>query len=630
MKKHMFVLLFLVAAATMFAVPRNLVVVEIGTGTWCQYCPGAAMGADDLTENNQPVAIIENHNGDNYANTYSNARNSYYAITGYPTALFDGLNPSVGGSNTQSLYSTYLPKVNSRINVASHYTISAVGTLTGNNFSITVTVAKPEDDANTNVVLHSAITESNIQQSWQGQTHLNFVNRLMLPNQNGTPVNLTTGGQQTITLSGTFSDTWNMNTCQLVLFLQNPGTKEILQGIKYTLPGILGVNPVSAANLSFPDTYVSGSSSTSFTINNFFGTAVTGTMATSNPAFTLPQSTFSIAPYQSVTLQVGFSPTAAQNYTGNLTINSNLNGFNNVVIPLTGTGFNNAPPSVSEAHIVGPPVIFQDLTAVYMFSDPDGNTEGSSDFQWMRIVNNIPEVIAGATSSVYNVAIEDLGWRLAYQVTPRDQFGMPGTPVLSAYTLPIEDLQSPQNLTGQLTPPNTVTLNWQKPMYFDTRGFIGYRLYRNGSTLTNIMDVNILTYVDANVPDGTLEYWISAIYSNPLNFSYPSNTVTIVVNVPNSDELAPMVNQVNVYPNPFSATTTFDVVGKANSPVKVEIYNLKGQWVNTLLGRTDSNGTSGLIWNGIDKAGMQVNNGVYLYKADVDGTRRTGKIIVNK
>ena len=31
-------------------VPRDHVIVEIGTGTWCQYCPGAAMGADEMHE----------------------------------------------------------------------------------------------------------------------------------------------------------------------------------------------------------------------------------------------------------------------------------------------------------------------------------------------------------------------------------------------------------------------------------------------------------------------------------------------------------------------------------------------------------------------------------------------------
>ena len=64
-------------------VDREKVIVEIGTGTWCPYCPGAAMGADELVENGHDVAIIEYHNGDSYANAYSNSRNNYYNITGF-------------------------------------------------------------------------------------------------------------------------------------------------------------------------------------------------------------------------------------------------------------------------------------------------------------------------------------------------------------------------------------------------------------------------------------------------------------------------------------------------------------------------------------------------------------------
>ena len=52
MKKITFLFIFLLAASTMFAqVSRDKVVVEVGTGTWCTYCPGAAMGIDDLISN---------------------------------------------------------------------------------------------------------------------------------------------------------------------------------------------------------------------------------------------------------------------------------------------------------------------------------------------------------------------------------------------------------------------------------------------------------------------------------------------------------------------------------------------------------------------------------------------------
>lgn len=630
MKRLMLISILVLVTGIVFSLQRNLVVVEIGTGTWCQYCPGAAMGADDLIANGHPVAIIENHNGDNYANSYSNARNSYYGITGYPTALFDGQNPSVGGSNSQSMYSNYLPKVNARVNVASHYTISATGSMTGNNLTIEATVAKPEADSNTNVVLHCAITESHITQSWQGQNHLNFVNRLMIPSQNGTPVTLATGAQQTITLSGTFQSAWNMNTCEVVLFLQNTATKEVLQGVKYTLPGLMGVNPISVDQLNFPDAYVSGSSQLSFDIHNYYGSAVSGTISSDNPVFILPQNSFNIAAYQSATIVVNFVPSAAQNYSGNLSITSNLPGYNNVTIPLSGTGFNNAPPQATEVTVVGPPVIFQPLTAEYNFSDPDGNTEGESQFQWMRIIGSTPNAIDGAYEATYVVQAEDLGWQLACQVTPVDQHGMAGSPVLSSYSLPIEELPAPRNLTGSIDPPNQVVLHWQKPIYFDGRGFIGYRIFRDNATLANVMDPNTLTYRDITALDGSHSYYVVAIYSNPLNFSDPSNVISIVVSLPNEDELAPVVEKLSVYPNPFSSSVSFELSGKANTPISVEIYNLKGQLISSLKDVFASSGELNLSWNGKDASGHYVNNGVYLYKATGQGFNHSGKLVLSR
>ena len=117
------VLLIGLSVAFSQQIPRDKVLVEIGTGTWCQYCPGAAMGADDLVSNGHDVVIIENHNGDSYTNTASNARNSYYNITGYPTAVFDGGSPYVGGSNSTSLYPQYLQRYNQKITIPTSFAI---------------------------------------------------------------------------------------------------------------------------------------------------------------------------------------------------------------------------------------------------------------------------------------------------------------------------------------------------------------------------------------------------------------------------------------------------------------------------------------------------------------------------
>ena len=186
------------------------------------------MGAHDLLNNGHAVAIVKNHNGDSFANTYSNARNSYYAITGYPTALFDGLNPSVGGSASSSMYSNYLPKVNARLSIPSKYTISASGMINGNEMTVLVTVAKPEADTNTNVVLHSSLTQSNIPFNWGNQSTVENVNRIMSPNQNGTPINLGTGESTSFSLTFSLNTAWNfnLNDLELVLWLQTHNQRD--------------------------------------------------------------------------------------------------------------------------------------------------------------------------------------------------------------------------------------------------------------------------------------------------------------------------------------------------------------------------------------------------------------------
>ena len=105
-----FVVTFLFSfPATAQEVEREMVILEIGTGTWCPYCPGSAMGADELVENGHDVAVIEYHNGDSYVTGSGTSRLNYYGISSFPTAYFDGTSSVAGGSDTNSMYSTYLP-----------------------------------------------------------------------------------------------------------------------------------------------------------------------------------------------------------------------------------------------------------------------------------------------------------------------------------------------------------------------------------------------------------------------------------------------------------------------------------------------------------------------------------------
>jgi hypothetical protein len=145
-------------------VPRNVVILEVSTGTWCVYCPGAGNAADQLISEGKSVAVIEYHNGDAFTNAASNARNSYYAITGYPTGNFDGTVPSVGGAACPSgnVYSTYLPLYNTAISTPSLLSICISGSNVGNNYTVNVMVKKVGTITSTNLRMHLVLTETNI------------------------------------------------------------------------------------------------------------------------------------------------------------------------------------------------------------------------------------------------------------------------------------------------------------------------------------------------------------------------------------------------------------------------------------------------------------------------------------
>ena len=241
MKKTLLLSFILLAAMSMFSqVARELVLVEVGTGTGCPYCPGAAMALDDLYTNGHAVAGIEYHNyntSDPFNTPEAAARTSYYGITGYPTAQFDGeYDEYVGGSNSTSLYSTYLPKVNTRLAIQSEFNVEIYGQHTGNNYTIDLRITKESAYSGTNLKVRFALTESDIVYAWQGQPQIDFTERLMAPDQNGTAVSFANVGDEVVVnLSFTYNSTWVASNCELIAWIQDDGNKYALQTSKVAL-----------------------------------------------------------------------------------------------------------------------------------------------------------------------------------------------------------------------------------------------------------------------------------------------------------------------------------------------------------------------------------------------------------
>jgi len=68
------------------------------------------------------------------------------------------------------------------------------------------------------------------------------------------------------------------------------------------------------------------------------------------------------------------------------------------------------------------------------------------------------------------------------------------------------------------------------------------------------------------------------------------------------------------YPNPFNPSTTIEYEVPTAGEVKVEVYNLLGELVTTLVDEYREPGFYTTQWRGKDAAGRTVGSGVYLYR----------------
>ena len=77
------------------------------------------------------------------------------------------------------------------------------------------------------------------------------------------------------------------------------------------------------------------------------------------------------------------------------------------------------------------------------------------------------------------------------------------------------------------------------------------------------------------------------------------------------------------FPNPFNPSTTISFITGKRSNVTVKIYDLLGQFVETLFNGTLSSGNHSLIWHASNQS-----SGVYLCVATSDGTTKSTKIVL--
>ncbi len=200
-------------------------------------------------------------------------------------------------------------------------------------------------------------------------------------------------------------------------------------------------------------------------------------------------------------------------------------------------------------------------------------------------------------------------------------------------------------ITPEFTLANSGTFNFMGKSITDQYGLERFNvLVSTGSTNPNdFTPISGVTYIEAPTTwtqfsyslDGyanqTIRVAIQCVSNDAFIFMVDQVQIEAPGGTPNNPEIAPVVSQlIGNYPNPFNPETRIAFSTKENGPVSIDIYNVKGQKVRSLLNENREAGTHSVVWNGKDDNGKNVASGVFFYRMKSGKYSSTKKMILMK
>ncbi|KQC06091.1 MAG: hypothetical protein APR54_07705 [Candidatus Cloacimonas sp. SDB] len=112
--------------------------------------------------------------------------------------------------------------------------------------------------------------------------------------------------------------------------------------------------------------------------------------------------------------------------------------------------------------------------------------------------------------------------------------------------------------------------------------------------------------------------------------SVPSDILEIIT-VDSNDDAIPLVTKLSKnYPNPFNPSTRIDFQLSRQDHVEIDVYNIKGQKVRSLVSAEFEAGVHTVIWSGRDDNFRSVSSGLYFYRMKSGNYTGTEKMILLK
>ncbi len=202
-------------------------------------------------------------------------------------------------------------------------------------------------------------------------------------------------------------------------------------------------------------------------------------------------------------------------------------------------------------------------------------------------------------------------------------------------------IDPPENLALTLTD-NIVDLTWESPLLLtydssknsnlrNNRDLLYYKVYRNedGGEFSHIFVTTTTHFIQELAEPHIYGYAVSGMYSNSAE-SYLSEIVYADFS-DGSNPVIPLITELKGnFPNPFNPITEIKFSLAKDSEVTLEIFNIKGQNIRTLVHENLPTGEHIVSWDGKSDTGQPSGSGVYFYRFRADNINQLRKMILLK
>jgi hypothetical protein len=180
---------------------------------------------------------------------------------------------------------------------------------------------------------------------------------------------------------------------------------------------------------------------------------------------------------------------------------------------------------------------------------------------------------------------------------------------------------------------------WRKPKHGNPVNVVTF--YNNQDSLWTDQDV----IVTGTGSDSMFTYSVQCYYNPSSTWSDEASAIIWAVYSPRielpslpafQEATIPSSFAVASYPNPFNPSTTISYALPKEALIRLEIFDVTGRKVRSLLNVGRSAGHYSVVWNSTDDSGRDVSSGVYFYQfvaASLNGEKpfkQSGKLVLTR